>query len=119
MLQHDFHDFQALQREQSIRLESNDNLQELEAFRRQDINGVNAILFDKLNKTRSKIAQLESSHQERLDVIAKMQLNTIDSSMFDSTFQNPELVNDCKTELHELMTVVGGLHDQLRAELDD
>jgi len=109
----------ALQREQHNRLESNDYLQELEAFRRQDINGVNAILFEKLNMTRARISQLESSHKERLDVISKMQVANIDSeSLFFGSNDNPQVVNDCQTELSELMSVVGTLHQQLRCELD-
>merc|ERR1712127_1105523 len=81
----------ALQREQHNRLESNDYLQELEAFRRQDINGVNAILFEKLNMTRARISQLESSHKERLDVISKMQVTNIDSeSLFYGSNDNPQ-----------------------------
>ena len=91
-------------------------MQELDAFRRQDINGVNAILFEKLNATRTRIAQLEASHKERLDVISKMQISSVEPGFFDS--DNTQVVNDCQMELSELMTVVGSLHQQLRAELD-
>ena len=79
---------------------------------------MNAILFEKLNATRTRIAQLEASHKERLDVISKMQINSVDSETTFFTPDNPQVVNDCQMELSELMTVVGTLHEQLRAELD-
>jgi len=69
--------------------------------------------------TRARISQLESSHKERLDVISKMQVTNIDSeSLFFGSNDNPQVVNDCQTELSELMSVVGTLHQQLRCELD-
>merc|ERR1711879_687616 len=106
------------QREHKTRLEAKDYLQELEAFRRQDVNGVNAILFEKLNATRSRIAELETSHQERLDVISRMQVSSINAMAPDTLLNNPMAVTECQTELGELMSVVGSLHEQLRLELD-
>merc|ERR1712168_828871 len=112
----------ALQREQSQLTERQEMSDELEAFRRQDTNGVNAILFEKLNATRTRISELEQAHSERLGLIAKMQMSTVSglgTAGYDTLAPGSgQIVTECQSELGELMTVVGAIHTKIRAELE-
>ena len=85
-------------------------------WRQKDINGVNAIAFQRLNDTRNRIAELEKAHADRLDLISRS------NNLMKSEYDLNELdVNesDFVSDLGMIMKTVSQLHQQIRMELDD
>jgi len=100
--------------EQNLKL--SEYSEELTCWRQKDINGVNAIAFQRLNDTRNRIAELEKAHSDRLELIGRS--HNLMKSEYDL---NESVVNesDFVSDLGMIMKTVSQLHQQIRMELDD
>jgi len=100
--------------EQNLKL--SEYSEELTSWRQKDINGVNAIAFQRLNDTRNRIAELEKAHSDRLELIGRS--HNLMKSEYDL---NESVVNesDFVSDLGMIMKTVSQLHQQIRTELDD